>query len=193
MAKLTVTSSFGASTARLGDSVQTLLERADSALYRAKETGRNRTCWEGQVDDEPSSADSVFDETEPKISEVDGKLQFTETVPVSTSLELTAMKLNAFLSSQNVRITHQERGVIKLQSGGLGLLGCWGSTPARQPVNIDIRFETTRNTDLKTGHSKTLRFVVVTIVPVGRVSDADMFESRCIALMQHLRSYLLSS
>ena len=36
MATLNVTSSFGVSTARLGDTVHTLLERADACLYRAR-------------------------------------------------------------------------------------------------------------------------------------------------------------
>ncbi|MEZ6062671.1 MAG: diguanylate cyclase [Planctomycetaceae bacterium] len=193
VSKLSVTSSFGVSTARLGDSVQTLLERADAALYRAKETGRNRTCWEGQADDEPSTAENPFDESAPKVTEIDGKLQFRESIPVSTSLELTAMKLNAFLATQDARITHQEHGAMNLQCGSLGLLGCWGSTVARQPVSVDIRFETARNTDTKTGNAKTLRFVVVTAVPVGRVTDVDTFETRCTMLMQQLRAYLLSS
>jgi diguanylate cyclase (GGDEF)-like protein len=37
-----VTASFGVVTARSGDSIDTLLTRADSAMYRAKETGKNR-------------------------------------------------------------------------------------------------------------------------------------------------------
>ena len=36
IATLNVTSSFGVSTTRLGDTVHTLLERADACLYRAK-------------------------------------------------------------------------------------------------------------------------------------------------------------
>lgn len=41
-----VTISLGISECRAGDSADSLLKRADTAMYRAKETGRNRTCRE---------------------------------------------------------------------------------------------------------------------------------------------------
>src|SRR5205085_1123632 len=42
--RLRVTASFGVAQAEPGDSVDTLLRRADKALYQAKEQGRDRTC-----------------------------------------------------------------------------------------------------------------------------------------------------
>ncbi len=41
-----VTISLGIAECRVGDSADSLLKRADTAMYRAKETGRNRTCRE---------------------------------------------------------------------------------------------------------------------------------------------------
>ena len=41
-----VTASFGVSSARPGDSHESLLQRADQALYAAKDSGRNRVCGE---------------------------------------------------------------------------------------------------------------------------------------------------
>lgn len=41
---VSMSASFGVTERRDGDSVQTLIERADRALYRAKEEGRNRVC-----------------------------------------------------------------------------------------------------------------------------------------------------
>jgi len=38
----TVTASFGVALAKAGDDVESLLTRADDALYQAKRSGRNR-------------------------------------------------------------------------------------------------------------------------------------------------------
>jgi diguanylate cyclase (GGDEF)-like protein len=39
--EVSITASFGVGICRSGDSVRTLVERADSALYNAKQSGRN--------------------------------------------------------------------------------------------------------------------------------------------------------
>ncbi|MCA9082594.1 MAG: diguanylate cyclase [Planctomycetaceae bacterium] len=193
ISRLNVTSSFGVSTGRLGDSVQTLLERADAALYRAKETGRNRTCWEDQEKDHEMALQPVIEEQESKVSTVNGVLTFRDEIGMSTSLELTAMKLNAFISSADVRLTHQEHGHLKMQTGSLGFTRRWGTTIERQPIDIDVRFETTRVQDPRTGEGRTRRTVVVTITPIGKVPNEATFELRCLQLMINLRSYLLAS
>ena len=41
-----ITASFGVSEYKTGDTLETLLNRADKAMYRAKDTGRNRVCRE---------------------------------------------------------------------------------------------------------------------------------------------------
>ena len=48
--KEAVTASFGVAELGPDDTVDTLLQRADAALYRAKQTGRNRVCRAGTVD-----------------------------------------------------------------------------------------------------------------------------------------------
>lgn len=45
-----ITISVGVSTFKGGDTVQTMIERADSALYLAKRTGRNRVCTERDLE-----------------------------------------------------------------------------------------------------------------------------------------------
>ena len=194
IARLSVTSSFGVATARLGDSIQTLLERADTCLYRAKKTGRNRTCWEDQEDDTgpDQNAESVQDDVS-GVSVVDGVLLYSEIIDVSTSLELTAIKLNAFLTASGIKVLSQEHGFLRLQSGRAGFSRRWGDVPERQPVAIEVHFETQRRTDPLSEQQKTVHFVSITMQPVGRQPDPAVFEARCSRLIQELRAYLLSS
>ena len=76
IARLSVTSSFGVATTRLGDTVQTLFERADMCLLRAKEAGRNRTCREDE-DTEAGNEDNGGESFESaNVSVVKGILQY---------------------------------------------------------------------------------------------------------------------
>ncbi len=43
---LPVTISLGIAESRIGDTADSLLKRADTAMYNAKQSGRNRTCLE---------------------------------------------------------------------------------------------------------------------------------------------------
>lgn len=194
VSRLSVTSSFGVATAHLGDSVQTLLERADTCLFRAKEGGRNRTCWEGDDEEQSLMSQTIsVQDVENKVSVIDGVMMYSETIDVSTSLELTAIKLDAFLSASEIAVKAQEQGFLRLQAGRSGLSRRWGPAPERQPVVIEVQFETQRQTDPGSGRQKTIHFVSVTMQPVGRVPDRDIFEARCSQLIQEMRAYLLSS
>ena len=51
---LSITVSVGASSFRKNDSVSTVIERSDQALYQAKRTGKNRVVGEEEIESEPS-------------------------------------------------------------------------------------------------------------------------------------------
>jgi diguanylate cyclase (GGDEF)-like protein len=193
VATINVTSSFGVSQARLGDSVHTLLERADNCLYRAKATGRNRTCWETEPVEEVPEKSPPGQDDQPVFSKKDGHLEFRDRIEVSTSLELTAMKLQAFLREYKVEVLGQELGNIKIRVGTLGFRRRWGNTIDRQPIEIDISFETTRTTNSSDGKARTLRQVSVFVTPHGKVPDGEAFAHRCGILMRELRAYLLGT
>ncbi len=190
---LNVTSSFGVATSRFGDTVHTLLERADACLYHAKETGRNRTCWETEVVDEEAQKKAAEEENQPQFIATNGQLEFRERIEVSTSLELTAMKLHAFMREFNAEILSQDHAQMKIRIGKLGFTRRWGSNSERQPLEIEVQFETTRSAEGPNVKSKTVRLVSIVAVPYGRAPDADTFALRCGILMRELRAYLLGS
>lgn len=190
---LNVTSSFGVSTARLGDTVHTILERADTCLYRAKETGRNRTCWETEIVDEDAQKKSKDEQDQPQFIAKNGHLEFRERIEVSTSLELTAMKLHAFIREYKVEVLSQDNAQMKMRIGRLGFTRRWGSVTERQPLEIEVQFETTRSAEGPDSKSKTTRLVSIVAVPFGKAPDAETFAHRCGILMRELRAYLLGS
>ena len=51
---LSITVSIGASSFRKNDSVSTVIDRSDQALYQAKRTGKNRVVSEEEIESEPS-------------------------------------------------------------------------------------------------------------------------------------------
>ncbi len=189
---LNVTSSFGVSTARFGDSVQTLMERADNCLYRAKESGRNRTCWEGQGESIVEE-ETLVDEAVPQFTMRDGRFEYRDTVEVSTSLELTAMKLRAFLQEFDVDILSQAVGEIRFRLGSLGLTRRWGGGQERQPLEIELRFESVRTVSKLDGKPKTVRMIHLLANSYGKVPDMETFVNRCNSMIRELRAYLLGS
>ena len=135
---------------------------------------------------------TIVEAAETRVTKTETGLQFRDEIQMSTSLELTAMKLNAFISASDVKLLHQEHGHLRLQTGSLGFTRRWGSTPERQAIEIDVKFETTRVQDPKTGEARTKRCVSVVITPLGKAPSEVVFELRCLQLMVQLRSYLLA-
>jgi diguanylate cyclase (GGDEF)-like protein len=60
--KEAVTASFGVAELRPDDTVETLLQRADAALYRAKQSGRNQVCRAGPVQGSSAQAPATSED-----------------------------------------------------------------------------------------------------------------------------------
>ena len=103
------------------------------------------------------------------------------------------MKLHAFIREYKVEILSQDHSQMKIRIGKLGFTRRWGSTMDRQPLEIDVQFETTRSAESANTKSKTVRLVSLIVIPFGRAPDAEMFAHRCGILMRELRAYLLGS
>ena len=82
---------------------------------------------------------------------------------------------------------------MKMRIGRLGFTRRWGSVTERQPLEIDVQFETTRSSGGPDSKSRTTRLVSVVAVPFGKAPDAETFAHRCGILMRELRAYLLGS
>lgn len=190
---LSVTSSFGVATARRIDTVQSLLERADTCLYNAKAAGRNRTCRESELETAATVEPGHSDDDKIRISESNGVFRFSDRVEVSTSLEITAMKLRAFISEHRGVVVDQEKGKMQIRLGTPGFFGHWGKSTSRQPVDLSISFETTRNGRSPQEKIRTHRIVTVDMRSQGKVPGMDHFAARCLSLMRDLKAFLQGS
>ena len=155
--------------------------------------GANYTVHSLAIVDEDAQKKSKDEQDQPQFIAKNGHLEFRERIEVSTSLELTAMKLHAFIREYKVEVLSQDNAQMKMRIGRLGFTRRWGSVTERQPLEIDVQFETTRSAEGPDSKSKTTRLVSIVAVPFGKAPDAETFAHRCGILMRELRAYLLGS
>ncbi len=172
-----------------GDSVSSLLRRADRALYLSKETGRNRTTTltneeflNGADPDPPCEDEDVQDEP----------FVFRTTFLACVTAEILVYKLGGFMADQNAKLVDANFKEAMFSIGSGGLLGGWGSTSDRQPISLHVQFSTDpREKKSKAGASQVP--VEVTIRPRGRVRDRELFQLRAKRVVKSLRAYFAAN
>lgn len=177
----TITVSFGIAQMERGDSVASLLRRADRALYISKESGRNRTTT---LTSEQFLA-GVGPEVETK--EVAGDpFIFKTTFQACVAAEMIVYKLGGFVADQDAHLADASAEEATITLGSRSILGGWGNTDDWQPVSVNVRFNTKQAT--KGGASSKVP-VHVTIRPRGRVRNKEVFQMRAKRVLKSLREY----
>jgi hypothetical protein len=103
--------------------------------------------------------------------------------------ELIVYKMKGFVTEQNAKLADvsANRAVIRL--GKRGLLPFWGKTDESQPVEMELTFgEPTETLGRRRGASRQVP-INVRIRPVGRIRDAEVFQTRSKRAIKALRSY----
>jgi diguanylate cyclase (GGDEF)-like protein/PAS domain S-box-containing protein/putative nucleotidyltransferase with HDIG domain len=180
-----VTASFGVAQAETGDTVESILRRADKALYQAKETGRNRSCAltkaellagddEIDLDDEPASKSFTY----------------TGTFNACVAADMIVYKLGGFVNDAHAKLVEvsPKRAVVRL--GNCGLLPIWGRSDAKRPVELVVEFG---NDPPNLPRSRRVASqqvpVSVRIRPLGWVRSTKVFQARARRVMNIMRSY----
>ncbi len=181
-----ITASFGVGQIEPGDSVESLLRRADRALFISKESGRNRTTTltnEEFLNGAMPVANSQETKADPYV--------FQSTFHACVAAEMIIYKLGGFVVDQSAKLVDANSEEATLYLGTGGLLGGWGSSEERQPVVLHVRFSTMRNgRKTTTGPSQRVP-VEVTVKPRGRSPKVDVFQSRAKRVVKALRSYFV--
>jgi diguanylate cyclase (GGDEF)-like protein len=188
---LQITMSFGVTVAEPGDTKESLLRRADTALYLAKDAGRNKTC-------SLTSDDVLSLESNPKHdcmarSEPDCML-LTSTFQAFVAADMIVYKLGGFVHDEGGRLVEvtPKRAVIRM--GDRGLLPIWGNADTRQPVEIEVTFGDDPAPNTRNGKGVSPRVQVgVRIRPIGWVRDAKIFDRRAKRVLKTLRSFFAAN
>ena len=185
---LSVTASFGVAQFEQNELYTGLLDRADKALYLAKESGRNTTCWNGDLDPETTTVvQKGQDEPEPDVDESTNDFEYVAVLQTCMAANIIVYKLSGFVDEMDAKIVSaNENGCVMRFSGAL--LG--GDLPVQMELEFGREIETQRGTRRAAPRNVEIR---VKITPTGWGRNKAKFDTRCGCLIRDLRSYLLTS
>ncbi len=179
-AKLSVTVSLGVAVLEDGDTMESLLNRADAALYKAKETGRNRTCSlnAGEICSKDTAAAPAIGLTGPNVHSA----SFTTCV----ASNMMAYKVSGFVEETSARLKAVAEEQVTLRLGQGGLFKRWGNSEDRQPIEVVLSI----GDPFTVGKSVSKRVQVdVTIRAMGNPRSHEQFEVRSMKVVELLRCH----
>ena len=166
------------------DTVESVLKRADRALYMAKQTGRNKTCTltleqETETPGEPESDE--IKSTDPFV--------FEASFLACVAADMIVYKLGGLVRDEEAKLKKVAENRVSIRLGSAGLLRVWGSSQERQPVDVTIDFSA--RTAPNQGRRVAAPHVVVRtkITPIGVVRNAETFQTRARFVQKMIRSY----
>ena len=176
-----VTASLGVAEISPDDTPDSVLQRADQALFDAKHSGRNRVCFRILGDDMTSEA-----ETSAPVGEMVHSAKFI----VCEASDILVAKLKGFVEDHRARLLDVQEDLIAMRVGEATIFGKWGTDSRRQPVEMIVLL----GEQQESGRSSQMKRIEVdvTVRPVGRVPTSDVFDTRASRTVELLRSHLLA-
>jgi diguanylate cyclase (GGDEF)-like protein/PAS domain S-box-containing protein len=161
-----ITASLGVTEIQVGDTDSAVVVRADEALYRAKERGRNRA--------EVAYADTTRQNDH----------EYSCGWTISGTSELALLKLSGFLRDCRVQPLQVDPACFKFRIGRPSVLRLVGLRHGEMPVEVQMSFSRTHIGE-RTQVQVTIRALV------GRPA-AEEFHARCCEILAALRSHLMA-
>jgi diguanylate cyclase (GGDEF)-like protein/PAS domain S-box-containing protein/putative nucleotidyltransferase with HDIG domain len=187
LSEFKVTASFGVAEVEAGDSVESVLRRADKGLYMAKQNGRNRTCSLTSEEVAAGKADEAVEDQAPE------PFVFKSSLRACVAADMIVYKLGGFVSDQHAKLITATATKAVVHVGASGLLPFWGRTADRQPVEITITFDHNEGPTAP-GRRAPTPFVRMNVCvrPRGWVRNAETFDARARYVIKELRSYFVA-
>ena len=178
-----ITVSIGVAEIEPGDTTDSLLQRADKALYEAKETGRNRVIQNPSADlateSAPEPASPQEDDSEP--------FCFHATFAACVAADMIVYKLGGFVNDNDAKLIEVTPSSATMQLGSRGLLPFWGSSDAKRPVRVQIQFG--QRTESNDRSISRMIPIAVQVEPLGWTRNIPVFQERARQVTKTLRSY----
>jgi len=180
---LRVTASFGIAEIHPGESIESVVTRADQSLYEAKRQGRNRSCL-CQCDKAVRQSASA----QPAGGNESG---YTATIQTYVAPEMLQLKLTGFIEEQKAKLLSVEPGRVLMQIGSANLFANWTRSSAeRLPVKIMLEMKDANTGDGLTGPRRLI--LQLTITPLNRGTDAEAVYQRGQLVVEQLKSHLMA-
>lgn len=181
--RLRITASFGVSQAEPGDSVESVLRRADKALYMAKQTGRDKTC-------SLTNAQLLAAGTNNAATDDAGNLlQHTCWFSAVVAADMVVYKLGGYIQDAGAQLLEVTSEHVLMRHGHRSLWGYWGKSPTAQPVEIEILFGNSLGAKRENQRSTPKISIGVKIRPLGWLRDRSLFKDRARNIVRELKNY----
>lgn len=188
-----ITASFGVTELQSGDTPETMLRRADRALYQAKECGRNMVVQLGSGianDDAPPRTTSWWS----WLAGSGPEHVLQRTLATGVPLNLVVEKLRGFVADHFAQIESIDERNLVLRIDGLETDKMRRSSDRAMPFVIDINVEEYRTPTDGRNAARMIRTVVNVTIRPQRSRDRrrrDVVE-RATQLLSSLKSYLVA-
>jgi diguanylate cyclase (GGDEF)-like protein len=177
-----VTASFGVAEIEPSDLPQTIIERADKALYMSKHSGRNKTSK--LTSQQLKSADSTM--VRPPVED-SSACEYHGVIRACIAADMIVYKLKGFVESQDAKLGKVSREEVDMRIGTRSLIPFVTGKPENLPVKLTLSFGG-QDSVIQRGASKLVE-CQVHILPLCRVKDREAFDKRVRLILKDLREY----
>jgi diguanylate cyclase (GGDEF)-like protein/putative nucleotidyltransferase with HDIG domain/PAS domain S-box-containing protein len=179
--RLRLTASFGVAQSEPGDTVESLLRRADKALYKAKEEGRDRTC-------SFTNAELLHtDEPAVKPPEAVEPFLYQNRFAAVVAANMISYKLGGFINDHKATLTTVSEELVVMSVGHAGMMAAINPFSRESPVEIRLAMSGLADAVANRGVPR-IQFGV-SIRPLRTCRNSALFQERAARLMADLKRY----
>lgn len=180
-----LTASLGVAQYERGDSVESLLRRADEALYMSKKGGRDRTnsLTTAQVRSGKKAAETP---------ETSDPFLFQSGFQAVCGNDMVVYKLGGFVTDHGARLTKVTPTGVTMTIGTPSFFGYWGRESRQQPVELQLTIGKSSG-DYNPKMASVKNEITVQIRPLGKVRKSEAFQLRAKLLFKELRAFFVAA